>query len=222
MLTQLDRTARRVLRSRASRSVAIAVLALPVVAAVGYAAIPGPSGQINGCYANSGIGLIGAAKGTLRVVDTGEQCRSGETPITWSQTGPAGPAGPAGATGATGATGAQGPQGPEGPQGPQGPAGPPGADGSPLWAVIDDGFNQNGPIVTLRSGSHATGAQFVGTHSVVTFDRDVSDCAVAVTPQASHPAVTARPSSSDIHAVEVFLFENDTPVNRPYSMTVSC
>jgi hypothetical protein len=80
-----------------------------VVAAGG---LPGPNGQIQGCYNN--------ATGVLRVVGDASQCLTAgqpavvkspllrETPLAWNQTGPTGP---------------QGAQGPQGQQGPAGPAG---------------------------------------------------------------------------------------------------
>ena len=69
--------------------------------------------------ADSGVlsACVARATGTMRLVDAGGTCRSGEAPVSWSIQGPAG------ATGATGAQGAQGVQGLQGPQGPQGPAG---------------------------------------------------------------------------------------------------
>ena len=89
------------------------------------AAIPDPTGPYIGCYAKNG--------GALRVIDAArEGCKTGETRIAWSATGPAGPIGPqgpqgpmgpAGPTGPTGADGPAGLAGPVGPQGPQGPSG---------------------------------------------------------------------------------------------------
>lgn len=65
------------------------------------------TGAITACVGTTGV---------LRIVGSGEPCRSNESTISWNITGPAGPAGP------------EGPQGPAGPTGPQGPAGevPPG------------------------------------------------------------------------------------------------
>ncbi len=90
------------------------------VAGSASAAIPGPDGQIHGCFGPTGL---------LRVIDSSGRCGFAETALTWSQRGPAGPAGPAGATGATGAAGPSGPQGTPGANGSPGPAGPPGAPG---------------------------------------------------------------------------------------------
>jgi hypothetical protein len=64
-----------------------------------------------------------------------QNCRTGETLVTWNVIGPQGQTGQAGATGLTGAqgpageTGAQGPTGPIGLQGPAGPQGPTGQQG---------------------------------------------------------------------------------------------
>jgi hypothetical protein len=68
---------------------------LVVAGGVAYAAIPGADGTISGCYRT--------IDGTLRVIDAeaGQTCRSGEKPITWSQTGPPGPPGEPGEPGET-------------------------------------------------------------------------------------------------------------------------
>jgi hypothetical protein len=69
--------------------VAVAVFGLVSAVQAAVLAIPGPDGQIQGCY-DSG--------GNLRVVSA-LPCPKGFTPLAWSQTGPQGPAGPAGPTG---------------------------------------------------------------------------------------------------------------------------
>src|SRR5215467_13694795 len=76
---------------------------LAVGSGVALATIPGSGGVVSGCYAKK--------DGTLRVIDSTAQCRSGEAALNWNQTGPQGP------------QGAQGPQGPQGATGPQGVAG---------------------------------------------------------------------------------------------------
>jgi hypothetical protein len=78
--------------------------------------------------------------GTIYGVNTNgaAHCQSGDTPISWNQTGPmgpigpqgeSGPQGPTGATGLTGATGAQGETGLTGTTGSQGATGATGATG---------------------------------------------------------------------------------------------
>jgi hypothetical protein len=66
--------------------------AVAVSGGVAWAAIPDGSGQIHGCYKNG--------NGDLRVIDpsAGGACKASESPLAWSQTGPAGPPGAAGAT----------------------------------------------------------------------------------------------------------------------------
>jgi hypothetical protein len=77
--------------------------------------IPDESGVIHGCYGSSGL---------LRTVVSSADCRSSETALDWSITGPQGPAGP---------------QGPSGPPGPQGPTGPAGVRG--VYVVFEDGLD---------------------------------------------------------------------------------
>ena len=109
----------------------IGILALS--AGMVYAAIPNSAtGVINGCFEKY--------TGLMRVIDVeaGKSCTRWETPISWSQVGPAGEIGPqgpqgergldgdpgqAGADGGAGADGAPGPQGEQGAQGPMGPEG---------------------------------------------------------------------------------------------------
>jgi hypothetical protein len=85
------------------------------------------SNIIQGCYSNG--------NGSLRRVNSPNDCNNSETAISWSITGPQGPQGIQGPTGPTGPTGPQGPAGAQGPQGiqgipgPQGPTGPQGPPG---------------------------------------------------------------------------------------------
>lgn len=109
---------------------------------IGLGSIPAANGTISGCYDKKG--------GALRVIDAASQtCRSTETSLVWSQTGPAGPQGPIGPTGAQGlkgdpgTPGSVGPKGDPGPAGAQGdpgavgPAGPAGPPGSPAVSRMD-------------------------------------------------------------------------------------
>ena len=77
----------------------IAVLALG--AGVGYASIPDAGGVIHACY---------DSKSLLRVIDVqaGDACKKGETPLSWSQTGPQGPPGQNGTNGTNGTNGVSG------------------------------------------------------------------------------------------------------------------
>jgi hypothetical protein len=128
---------------RHSRRRRLAVTAVGLVtlvfAGVALATIPDGGGVINGCYAKK--------DGSLRVIDTSvAQCKGGEAPLTWNQTGPQGPKGdpgPQGSKGDPGPQGQQGPQGDAGPAGPDGPAGPQGPQGpitSPDYEVVWSGW----------------------------------------------------------------------------------
>ena len=66
------------------------------------ASIPGAGGAIHGCYQ-----AAGPHQGQLRVVDgdNGQQCKSGEKAVAWSQTGPPGASGPSGPVGPAGLSG---------------------------------------------------------------------------------------------------------------------
>jgi hypothetical protein len=68
-------------------------------------------------------------------------------------------------------------------------------------------FNGIRPTVRIISGSHTTGADSVDGYSLITFDRDVHNCAMQVTGQWNHPEVSARPFADAANTVQVFLFE---------------
>lgn len=85
-------------------------LALTAGTGIAMAAIPDSGGVIHGCYKPNSNGS-NSALGVIDTVLSGGHCPTGDTALTWNQTGPQGPQG---ATGATGATGAQGPAGPSG------------------------------------------------------------------------------------------------------------
>ena len=72
--------------------------ALGAGAAVGLAAIPSADGTIHACVSTTSV-----PPGAVRIIDADTtQCAAGETPLVWSQQGPAGPAGPKGDTGPQG------------------------------------------------------------------------------------------------------------------------
>jgi len=75
---------------------AAAVGALVVGGGVAYAAIPGSSGVIKGCYDNGG---------NLRVIDESKSCPKGFTALSWNQQGVPGEDGADGAPGTNGAAG---------------------------------------------------------------------------------------------------------------------
>jgi hypothetical protein len=87
-------------------TVVAAALGVTLVAGVGvaWAQIPDATGVIHACYTKSG--------GSLRVIDSTQNCASRETSLSWAQAGVQGPKGDPGATGPTGAPGPQGDPGP--------------------------------------------------------------------------------------------------------------
>lgn len=92
-------------------------------AGVAYAEVPnGDTNIISGCY--------DTVNGQLRIVNSGQTCRTNEQSLQWNQAGQQGPAGPQGATGPAGETGPVGPQGEQGSKGDTGPGGPQGAPGT--------------------------------------------------------------------------------------------
>jgi hypothetical protein len=139
-----------------------AVVGSIVAGGAAFAAIPGSSGVINGCYQKN--------VGNLRVIDpsAGESCRPSEVGISWSQTGPqgaTGPTGPQGPKGDTGATGATGPVGPTGPPGPKGDTGATGATG-PAGPVGPPGPKGDPGELSLANQTCPTGASVTGFDSV--------------------------------------------------------
>ncbi|MEY2513005.1 MAG: hypothetical protein QOJ89_363 [bacterium] len=151
-------------------------LAALVVAGVAYAAIPGSDGVIHGCY-NSGT----SPSGQLRVIDAaaGGKCAKNEKALDFNQQGPKGDKGDPCLSSDPACRGDQGATGPTGPTGPDG------ADGaSPMWAVLD------GDRMELVRGSHAVAFKRSGTtpHGfyLVTFDRDITQCAFVGTAGAAH------------------------------------
>ena len=84
------------------RTVLLTAGVLVVVGGVAYAAIPDSNGLINACYDNT--------TGAVRLVDAqpGNCAKTGETGISWNQTGPPGPPGARGEAGSPGAPGAPG------------------------------------------------------------------------------------------------------------------
>jgi Collagen triple helix repeat (20 copies) len=104
------------------RIVLVGVGALVLAGGLAYAAIPDGNGTIHACMLNS--------QGQLRIIDPAhDACRTNETAIAWSQTGPHGATGPTGPTGPAGPAGPTGPQGVKGDTGAQGPTGPAGPSG---------------------------------------------------------------------------------------------
>jgi hypothetical protein len=130
--------------------VAFEVLAFALLG-VSYAAIPGTDGVVNGCYAVTEGLLLGPSKGELRVVESGESCRSYETALSWNQEGPKGDPGPPGPKGdpcLSSDPACVGPQGEPGAPGEPGDPGDPGLPGPPGVSGYE--------VVTTRAPSNGS------------------------------------------------------------------
>lgn len=128
-----------------------AIVATVLAGGVAWAAIPGPSGVIQGCY-DSG--------GNVKVVEA-LPCPKGHTPFVWNQQGTQGPKGdtgepgergPAGLPGERGDTGAPGAPGAPGEQGPQGLPGQNGAQGEQGEPGGVSGYEYLFRVFTLNPG----------------------------------------------------------------------
>ena len=142
------------LRRRVTYTKVAATIAV-VLAGTGfaYAAIPGPSGVINGCYQTK--------TGNLRVVSAGKKCLRSEKALNWNQTGPRGLQGLQGAKGDTGATGAKGDTGATGAKGDTGATGAKGdtgATGAPGTARAYAEVNPTGPAYLAARTKGFTGS----------------------------------------------------------------
>ena len=125
----------------------VVVVGVGAIATVVQASIPS-GGAIQGCYSANGST---AKNGTpLNIIDSSASCASGQTAVSWDQTGPTGPQGTTGAAGDQGATGPQGTTGATGPQGTQGQPGDP----APIPA--------SNVIATMEFGGTGCGDQPVG------------------------------------------------------------
>ncbi len=102
------------MRTRMSARVVAILFLVGIPSALFMAAHGGDTTRVHSCV---------KPDGSLRIVSPTTACKSNETALDWSITGPQGPIGPQGPTGAQGPEGPQGPQGPQGPEGPQEPAG---------------------------------------------------------------------------------------------------
>ena len=121
-------------------TVVVSLVVAVGVAGVSWAfALDNGSGEIHSCLNPAG---------QIRIVDSTDECKRQETPLTWNTEGPPGPAGaqgPAGSTGPEGAQGEQGPEGPAGPAGPTGPEGPAGPQGEPGLQGVQGPAGPAGP-----------------------------------------------------------------------------
>lgn len=94
---------RRWWKAAVAAGLGVAVLAAGSAYAVVTITAPAADGKIYSCYSTS--------KGTIRLVNKGKACASGERALSWNQLGPQGPAGANGSPGPQGIPGQPGPRG---------------------------------------------------------------------------------------------------------------
>ena len=216
----------RLIRSRATKTIVGTVMVAVAAGGVAAAATNAATGDV------ATIQACVAKTGTPRIVASAQNCRRGETYLSWNKEGlqgpagpqgldgPAGPVGPAGsvgatgadgapgpkgATGATGAQGSPGPQGIPGPQGATGPQGPAGTNATPTrWAFVVP----NGTIFSSSGHLQSVARPTVATYEL-TWDRNVAQCAVLVTPTGSQYA-TMRSEGGNKTTVSLW-FDNGLP-----------
>jgi hypothetical protein len=137
---------------------------------VTYAATGGfvSGGQLRACVNESG---------TLTLLKSGKRCKRGQKQIAWNQQGE---------PGARGASGSSGPPGPAGPMGPVGSTGPSGQPSNIMWAKIE-------PEGTIDAGRGVTGVGWDKRGEyIVTFEKEVTNCAVVVTQNSDLPTNVAN------------------------------
>jgi Collagen triple helix repeat (20 copies) len=100
------------------------------VGAVLGAALIGPTVALAASTPVTYYACVTTKTGAIKVVSASTRCATGQSKISWNNTGPKGATGPAGPKGATGATGATGPTGPKGATGATGATGAPGPAGA--------------------------------------------------------------------------------------------
>jgi hypothetical protein len=155
-----------------------------------------PDRVFHGCVSNrTGVlRVVGTARACVKAHGRGRHRNPGETAIRWSQQGPQGIAG------------ARGPQGIPGAPGAKGDPGTPGQNATKLFAYIDD-YDANN-LASIQYGKGVTGVDDPdgATPYVVSFDRDLQNCAVQAQPGFGYP--TGNAGAADTAAAFVSMNYN--------------
>ncbi len=169
------------------------------VGAIGATGPQGLQGQVGAIGATGPQGVPGADGAAGVIGPQGPPGVNGAAGATGPQglpgvDGAAGATGPQGVQGPVGAAGATGPQGSQGPVGATGPQGIPGVSAVPIFAKIDSAGN-------VAYSKHVTGASYSGALTktyTITFDQDISQCAVSAVSQSqvAFPVVGSGTSTS--------------------------
>jgi hypothetical protein len=146
-------------------------------------------------------------EGAIRLLKGGRHCKKGQTPVAWNQSGPAGPRG---ASGSAGAKGDIGPQGPKGDQGTEGES------ATVNWAKV----RQTGEITASEGVGTATQASN-GEYMTVSFEEDVNNCAITVTPDEGVAGITVETRSEGSN-VKVLMSYKENPILTGFSIVATC
>ena len=193
----------RALRVLASNAVGFLALFI-ALGGVGYAATGGFSsgGTLRACVGSNGVLKLASKK-----------CAKGQKAVSWNQTGPAGVPGVKGVAGAPGSNGAAGATGAAGQNGAD-------AQGTTEWARVDESGN-------LIAGRGVTATSVSGTAMIVTFDRDVSKCALLATQNTGASTVYISfvdlvPATNNRVDIQPAFGNSGTPVTAGVSVQAIC
>lgn len=181
-------------RSTLFASVAGAAVATALAGGLGWAAT---GGELQGC--------VTIKSGDLRLVDSASACKASERSVSWNQQGPQGPSGP---------------QGAEGPSGPSGPPGPAGKDATSHWAVVVNAHAT--PSFKAATGVSAVQRRSQGEWDV-TFETDVSSCALTATQVTGWPAsVMVGWADTNVARVRAYLSDASLVDIGAFSIAAFC
>lgn len=118
---------------------------------------------------------VNPRNGSIKIVNSPDECGRILEPLSWNKQGPQGPQGPQGEPGPAGPEGPPGPPGPPGPQGPpgekgdpgqpgeKGDPGPPGPPGISGWEIVSARFSWGDNVASARGAvSCPEGKQVLG------------------------------------------------------------
>jgi hypothetical protein len=144
------------------------------------------------------LGGVGYAATSLpkNSVGTRQLKKAAVTPAKLSKASKAVLTGPAGPKGDTGTAG------PRGPEGTPGKPGEPGEPATALWAVV----GENGELL---HGSHAVSSSGTMPY-LVTFDRDISSCAVAASQEGPGLQNVVSTANTSLKTVSVYVISRES------------
>jgi hypothetical protein len=161
-----------------------------------FAMTGGAIAATGGFTSNGTIKACVNEEGGLKLLKAGKHCKRGQKTVAWNQTGPVGAKGAAGSPGAPGATG---------------------ATGDTKWASV----NEDGLLLGSKG---VTGVKNPESPYDVSFDRDVSKCAVTATSNDVIPTNrvgTAQHISAETIRIRIRNAANEEEA-APFSIVAVC